>query len=139
MRMPGVEPGSQAWEACMIPLHYMRRNICRQSLILHVAISCSLRTAEQRLRSEEKDRTAPRYQRCKRKLSVRLFKSTIVLEALGVGYFMILSIGRSLLGPLKTTLPAQPKILHCSTCAFFYLPFCWRLWEWATSFNRIHD
>ena len=22
--MPGVEPGSQAWEACMIPLHYMR-------------------------------------------------------------------------------------------------------------------
>ena len=24
MRMPGVEPGSQAWEACMIPLHYMR-------------------------------------------------------------------------------------------------------------------
>jgi hypothetical protein len=25
VRMPGVEPGSQAWEACMIPLHYMRR------------------------------------------------------------------------------------------------------------------
>ena len=25
MRMPGVEPGSQAWEACMIPLHYMRQ------------------------------------------------------------------------------------------------------------------
>lgn len=24
MRMPGVEPGSQAWEACMIPLHYVR-------------------------------------------------------------------------------------------------------------------
>ena len=24
LRMPGVEPGSQAWEACMIPLHYMR-------------------------------------------------------------------------------------------------------------------
>ena len=24
MRMPGVEPGSQAREACMIPLHYMR-------------------------------------------------------------------------------------------------------------------
>ena len=22
--MPGVEPGSQAWEACMMPLHYMR-------------------------------------------------------------------------------------------------------------------
>ena len=22
--MPGVEPGSQAWGACMIPLHYMR-------------------------------------------------------------------------------------------------------------------
>ena len=27
MRMPGVEPGSQAWEACMIPLHYMRPDI----------------------------------------------------------------------------------------------------------------
>ena len=25
MRMPGVVPRSQAWEACMIPLHYMRR------------------------------------------------------------------------------------------------------------------
>ena len=24
MHMPGVEPGSQAWEACMMPLHYMR-------------------------------------------------------------------------------------------------------------------
>ena len=24
MRMPGVEPGSQAWEACMMLLHYMR-------------------------------------------------------------------------------------------------------------------
>ena len=24
MRMPGVEPGSQAWGACMMPLHYVR-------------------------------------------------------------------------------------------------------------------
>ena len=24
MRTPGIEPGSQAWEACMIPLHYVR-------------------------------------------------------------------------------------------------------------------
>ena len=24
MCMPGVEPGAQAWEACMLPLHYMR-------------------------------------------------------------------------------------------------------------------
>ena len=24
MRTPGVEPGSQAWKACMIPLHYVR-------------------------------------------------------------------------------------------------------------------
>ena len=24
MCMPGVELGSQAWEACMMPLHYMR-------------------------------------------------------------------------------------------------------------------
>ena len=29
VRMPGVEPGSQAWEACMIPLHYMRFWLCR--------------------------------------------------------------------------------------------------------------
>ena len=28
MRMPGVEPGSQAWEACMMPLHYMRLQGC---------------------------------------------------------------------------------------------------------------
>ena len=26
MRTPGVEPRSQAWEACMMPLHYMRLN-----------------------------------------------------------------------------------------------------------------
>ena len=25
--MPGVEPGSQAWEACMMPLHYMRHDV----------------------------------------------------------------------------------------------------------------
>ena len=24
MRQPGVEPGAQAWEACMLPLHYWR-------------------------------------------------------------------------------------------------------------------
>ena len=24
LHMPGVEPGSQAWGACMMPLHYMR-------------------------------------------------------------------------------------------------------------------
>ena len=24
MRTPGLEPGSQAWEACMMPLHYVR-------------------------------------------------------------------------------------------------------------------
>ena len=24
VRTPGVEPGSQAWEACMMPLHYVR-------------------------------------------------------------------------------------------------------------------
>ena len=31
MRMPGVEPGSQAWEACMMPLHYM----CQCSPVFH--------------------------------------------------------------------------------------------------------
>ena len=34
MRMPGVEPGSQAWEACMMPLHYMRHAITNASLSL---------------------------------------------------------------------------------------------------------
>jgi hypothetical protein len=24
LRTPGVEPGSQAWGACMMPLHYVR-------------------------------------------------------------------------------------------------------------------
>ena len=24
MRTPGLEPGSQVWEACMMPLHYVR-------------------------------------------------------------------------------------------------------------------
>ena len=24
LRTPGVEPGLQAWEACMMPLHYVR-------------------------------------------------------------------------------------------------------------------
>ena len=32
MRMPGVEPGSQAWEACMMPLHYMRLRILANML-----------------------------------------------------------------------------------------------------------
>ena len=32
MRLPGVEPGSQAWEACMMPLHYMRLETEVQSL-----------------------------------------------------------------------------------------------------------
>ena len=28
MRLPGVEPGAQAWEACMLPLHYRRPCKC---------------------------------------------------------------------------------------------------------------
>ena len=28
MRTPGVEPGPQAWEACMMPLHYVRQCQC---------------------------------------------------------------------------------------------------------------
>ena len=27
MRAPGVEPGSQAWEACTMPLHYVRHEV----------------------------------------------------------------------------------------------------------------
>ena len=41
MRMPGVEPGSQAWEACMMPLHYMRRQL---HLIVAVAVTISMHT-----------------------------------------------------------------------------------------------
>ena len=35
MRLPRVEPGAQAWEACMIPLHYMRmkHNFFRRRLL----------------------------------------------------------------------------------------------------------
>jgi hypothetical protein len=38
MRMPGVEPGSQAWEACMMPLHYMRHGgiLNRHHLISYI-------------------------------------------------------------------------------------------------------
>ena len=34
MRTPGVEPGSQAWEACMMPLHYVR--LCDASRKCHI-------------------------------------------------------------------------------------------------------
>ena len=33
MRQPGVESGAQAWEACMLPLHYWRS--CYQYVPLH--------------------------------------------------------------------------------------------------------
>ena len=36
MRMPGVEPGSQAWEACMMPLHYMRLRFTSAALLQHL-------------------------------------------------------------------------------------------------------
>ena len=29
VRMPGVEPGAQAWEACLLLLHYMRFCVMR--------------------------------------------------------------------------------------------------------------
>ncbi len=34
MRMPGVKPGSQAWEACMMPLHYMRHGKIFEALFM---------------------------------------------------------------------------------------------------------
>ena len=30
MRTPGIEPGAQAWEACMLPLHYERLRLQRE-------------------------------------------------------------------------------------------------------------
>ena len=37
LRTPGVEPGSQAWGACMIPLHYVR---CRLVLFFAFDVPC---------------------------------------------------------------------------------------------------
>ena len=34
MRTPGVEPGSQVWEACMMPLHYVRSHELGMSCVL---------------------------------------------------------------------------------------------------------
>ena len=43
MRMPGVEPGSQAWEACMMPLHYVRCCIfCSCLLLLKFCVGPSI-------------------------------------------------------------------------------------------------
>lgn len=36
LRMPGVEPGSQAWEACMMPLHYMRYALPKSGVCIHM-------------------------------------------------------------------------------------------------------
>ena len=38
LRMPGVEPGSQAWEACMMPLHYMRSEDLKRQKLLQESI-----------------------------------------------------------------------------------------------------
>ena len=37
MRMPGGEPGSQAWEACMMPLHYMRSDCLLLLPVLYIS------------------------------------------------------------------------------------------------------
>jgi hypothetical protein len=50
MRTPGVEPGSQAWEACMMPLHYVRSRYLQRLrsrvhpsvLLLGKRMSCSV-------------------------------------------------------------------------------------------------
>ena len=39
MRMPGVEPGSQAWGACMMPLHYVR-SWCRAHVEVALVPPC---------------------------------------------------------------------------------------------------
>ena len=47
VRRPGIEPGSQEWESCMIPLHQRRRcNMCTKNhyiQILYTAQYSSLR------------------------------------------------------------------------------------------------
>ena len=37
MRTPEVEPGSQAWEACMMPLHYVRWCLCSNKQLNRLA------------------------------------------------------------------------------------------------------
>ena len=55
MRMPGGEPGSQAWEACMMPLHYMRYSFMGS---LPIA-SCDLRDVQWQCRADERDGVMP--------------------------------------------------------------------------------
>ena len=39
MRTPGIEPGAQAWEACMLPLHYERQwHIVRRLIQIHLTV-----------------------------------------------------------------------------------------------------
>ena len=40
MRTPGVEPGSQAWEACMMPLHYVRKCVLCVSVYNKCIVVC---------------------------------------------------------------------------------------------------
>ena len=41
MRLPGVEPGAQAWEACMLPLHSGALTACGPETM------CAFRLASQ--------------------------------------------------------------------------------------------
>ena len=40
MRLPGVKPGAQAWEACMLPLRYRRSSCMMQKTYRPYACSC---------------------------------------------------------------------------------------------------
>ena len=35
VRTPGIEPGAQAWEACMLPLHYERSRVTSGFVIIN--------------------------------------------------------------------------------------------------------
>ena len=74
MRMPGVEPGSQAWEACMIPLHYMRSHLCSTAAACYAGLPSLGARPPSRARACDA-RVGPGVQRalagCLRRLSAR--------------------------------------------------------------------
>ena len=42
LRTPGIEPGAQAWEACMLPLHYERSWDTRRFVAAEASSNCGL-------------------------------------------------------------------------------------------------
>ena len=58
MRTPGVEPGSQAWEACMMPLHYVRSCAYFLELSIHSVHFLSLKELQRNSNVNESNASA---------------------------------------------------------------------------------